>query len=271
MDEKQLRGVLDFAVDAAGQAGDLTLEHFNSDAGYQMKADNTPVTAADRGAEELLRARIEAAFPTHGIVGEEFGEKQGSEPARWILDPIDGTFSFICRVPTYCVLVGLEWRGEMVAGVIHVPALRETAWAARGLGCTWRSPAGGTRPARVSPVDDLAQARLLHAGPKLMQRHDKAEPFERLCRCVYAERGWCDGYSYLLIATGRAEIMLDPILAIWDMAALLPVVTEAGGTLTDWAGNTTHTAPEAVATNGVLFEEVMAELRRGGAQNRPGG
>jgi histidinol-phosphatase len=261
MDAQDLEAVRDFAVDVAKQAGELTLKHFHSDAGYEMKADKTPVTIADRQSEELLRRRIEAAFPTHGIVGEEFGEKQGSAPARWILDPIDGTFSFICRVPTYCVLVGLEWQGEMVAGVIHVPALRETACAARGLGCTWHGPSGESRRAQVSSVDDLARARLLHAGPKLMQRHNKAEPFERLCRRVYAERGWCDGYSYLLIATGRAEIMLDPVLAIWDAAALLPVVTEAGGTLTDWSGRKTHTAPEAVATNGALFDAVMAEIR----------
>ena len=260
MDEGQLHAVLDFAVAAAKQAGDLTLKYFNSDAGFEMKADNTPVTIADREAEELLRRRIEAAFPTHGIVGEEFGERQGSEPARWILDPIDGTFSFICRVPLYSVLVGFEWRGEMLAGVIHAPALKETVYAAKGLGCTWRARAGEQRAAKVSDVAELSQARLLHGGPKLLYKHGKGQAFERLREKVYAERGWCDAYAYLLIATGRAEIMLDPILSIWDTAALLPVVTEAGGTLTDWSGNATHTAPEAIATNGHLFEQVMATI-----------
>jgi histidinol phosphatase-like enzyme (inositol monophosphatase family) len=266
MDEGQLQAVLDFAVDAARQAGDLTLKHFNSDVGYEMKADNTPVTIADREAEEFLRRRIEQAFPTHGIVGEEFGEKKGSEPARWILDPIDGTFSFICRVPLYGVLVGFEWQGKMLAGVIHAPALGETVYAAKGLGCTWCAPNTDERPARVSDVAELSQARLLHGGPKLLYKHGKGRAFERLREKVYAERGWCDAYAYLLIATGRAEIMLDPILNIWDTAAPLPVVTEAGGTLTDWSGDPTHTAPEAIATNGHLFDAVLAEIRLSGGE-----
>jgi len=208
----------------------------------------------------LLRKRIEREFPTHGIVGEEFGEKAGAEPARWILDPIDGTFSFICRTPLYCVLAGLEWRGEMVAGVIHMPATGETVYAAREQGCRWDGRNFIGRKAAVSDVRDIEKARLLHGGTKLMRRFGKYEGFTSLCEKVYAERGWCDGFAYLLIATGRAEIMLDPILALWDTAALLPVITEAGGTLTDWSGVATHTAPEAVATNGHLFEPVMRTL-----------
>jgi histidinol phosphatase-like enzyme (inositol monophosphatase family) len=261
MDEAELREILDFAVDTATQAGNLTLQYFNTGVSYEMKADDTPVTVADRRAEELLRRRIEQAFPGHGIVGEEFGEKVGREPGRWILDPIDGTFSFICGVPLYSVLVGFEWRGEMLAGVIHAPALAETVYAARGSGCTWERRAEESRPARVSDVRELSRARLLHGGPKLLHRHGKLEAFNRLRERVYAERGWCDAHAHALIATGRAEIMLDPVLAIWDTAALLPVLTEAGGTLTDWSGNATHTAPEAIATNGHLFEQVMAEIR----------
>jgi histidinol-phosphatase len=261
MDKQRLRAILDFAVDAARQAGELTLQHFNSDTPYEMKADNSPVTAADRGAEELLRKRIAQAYPTHTILGEEFGEKAGSEPGRWILDPIDGTFSFICRVPLYSVLVGFEWQGEMLAGVIHAPALNETIYAAKDLGCTWHRPSGEVRAAKVSDVCELSQARLLHPGAKLLHRHHKLEALNRLRDKVYADRGWCDAYAYLLIATGRAEIMLDPILSIWDTAAVLPIVTEAGGTFTDFEGNTTHTAPEAIATNGKLLDAVMVEVR----------
>jgi histidinol phosphatase-like enzyme (inositol monophosphatase family) len=261
MNAQELEAARDFALAAARQAGELTLTHFHSNTGYEMKADSTPVTIADREAEELLRKRIEQAYPAHGIVGEEFGEKVGSEPARWILDPIDGTLSFICRVPLYSVLVGLEWQGEMVAGVIHMPALGETVCAARGLGCRWASPRFSSRPAQVSTVSELSKARMLHAGPKLMKKYGKLEAFQRLRDQVYAERGWCDGYAYLLLATGRAEIMLDPILSIWDAAAPRAVVTEAGGTLTDWSGHPTHTAPDAIATNRHLFEQVMATIR----------
>jgi len=247
--------VLEFAVDAARAAGELTLRHFSPETKYEMKADDTPVTAADRGAEELLRKRIESAFPTHGIVGEELGVKTGAEPARWILDPIDGTFSFICGVPLYAVLVAFEWRGAALAGVIHLPALRETVFAARGLGCRWND-----RVARVSDVSDLSRARLLCTGTKGVYRHGRGAAFERLRNACCADRSWCDAYAYALVATGRAEIALDPAMHLWDTAALLPVVTEAGGTLTDWNGVHTHTAPEAVATNGRLFEAVMAKI-----------
>ena len=164
-------------------------------------------------------------------------------------------------MPLYSVLVGFEWRGEMLAGVIHVPALGETVFAGEGLGCTYQARGGDRRPARVSAVSDLSHARLLHGGAKLLHKCGRLDAFDRLRDQVYADRAWCDAYGYLLIATGRAEIMLDPILSIWDTAALLPVITEAGGTLTDWSGKTTHTAPEAIATNGHLFDEVMATVR----------
>ncbi len=256
LQEKELVRILDFAVESAQLAGAVTLGYFRTGVSHVMKADNTPVTVADREAEELLRRRIEAAFPDHGIVGEELGEKRGRVPARWILDPIDGTMSFISGVPLYSVLIGFEWDGEVLAGVIHLPALGETVCAARGLGCRWNG-----RSARVSEVSDLAQARLLVTCTKLMYQRGRGPEYERLRAACYTDRGWSDAYAYALLATGRAEIVLDPAMALWDTAALLPVVTEAGGTLTDWAGNPTHTAPEAVATNGRLFEAVMDKLR----------
>jgi histidinol phosphatase-like enzyme (inositol monophosphatase family) len=256
LDEKMLRSVLDFAVDAAREAGTLTLRHFQNNVPIELKADRTPVTVADRGAEELLRARIERAFPTHGILGEEHGEKAGSEPARWILDPIDGTFSFVCGVPLYAVLVAFEWEGEAVAGVIHMPALAEMVSAARGLGCTWNG-----RPARVSDTASLSEARLVYASAKWSAENGRGAEFSRLLAACGKDRGWCDAYGYALVATGRAEIAIDPVMAIWDTAALLPVLTEAGGTLTDWNGVSTHKAPEAIATNGRLLEPVLKTLR----------
>ena len=256
LDAKTLKSVLDFAVDAARDAGALTLRYFQNDTPVELKADRTPVTAADKGAEELLRARIERAFPTHGIVGEEHGEKLGSEPARWILDPIDGTFSFVCGVPLYAVLVGFEWEGSAVAGVIHMPALSEMIFAARGLGATWNG-----RPARVSNKASLSDATLVYASAKWPAEKGRGAEFSRLLAACGKDRGWCDAYGYALVATGRAEIALDPVMALWDTAALYPVVTEAGGTLTDWNGVSTHLAPEALATNGRLLEPTLRALR----------
>jgi histidinol phosphatase-like enzyme (inositol monophosphatase family) len=256
MDEHELRRILDFAVESAHLAGAFTLGHFNAGTPYELKTDNTMVTAADRGAEERLRRRIEAAFPTHGIVGEELGEKPGSVPARWILDPIDGTLSFVSGVPLFSVLIGFEWEARMLAGVLHLPALHETVYAARGLGCRWNG-----RPARVSSISDLSQARLVVTSTKLIHQHGRGAAFERLRDACYVDRGWSDAYGYALLATGRAEIVLDPVMSIWDTAALLPIVTEAGGTFTDWSGQATYTAPEALATNGHLLKAVLARLR----------
>ena len=256
MDPQDLRGLLEFAVHAARRAGELTLRYFDPAIAFEMKADNTPVTVADRRAEELLRDLIGRAFPSHGIVCEEFGEQPGTEPARWILDPIDGTMSFISGVPLYSVLVGFEWRGEMVAGVIHLPALGETVCAARGLGCRWND-----RPAHVSDVHELSRARLVLTSTKLAYECGRGPAYERLRAECYTDRGWSDAYGYALLATGRADVVLDPRMALWDNAALLPVVTEAGGTFTDWSGRPTHTAAEALATNGHLLDAVLRTIR----------
>lgn len=256
MDRPDLRRLLDFAVDCAQRAGAFTLGHFHAGTAHEMKPDNTPVTAADRGAEERLRAWIAAEYPDHGLIGEEYGETPGTAPARWILDPIDGTVSFVSGVPLYSVLVGFEWEGEVVAGVIHLPALGETVYAARGLGCHWNG-----RPARVSGVRELAEARLVVTSAKLMYKYGRGPAYERLRDACYTDRGWSDAYGYALLATGRAEVVLDPVMSIWDTAALMPIVREAGGQLTDWTGRTDHTRPEVVATNGLLHEAVMARIR----------
>ena len=256
MDAQELRELTAFAVESAQLAGSFTLGYFNAGTPHELKADRSPVTAADRGAEERLRKRIGAAFPEHGILGEEFGETVGRGRGRWILDPIDGTVSFICGVPLYAVLVGFEYDGEMVAGVIHLPALGETIWAAKGQGCYWNG-----RRAKVSDTRELAAARLCTCGTKLMYERGRGAAFERVREGCLLDRGWSDAYAYALVATGRAEIVLDPVMSIWDNAACMPCIVEAGGSFTDWNGVPTHKAAEAVATNGALLEPVLAAIR----------
>lgn len=256
MNEKDLRDVWEFAVEAAQLAGALTLGYFQTNTPIELKADRSPVTAADRGAEELLRKRIEKAFPRHGILGEEFGEKPGEVPARWILDPVDGTYSFISGVPLYSTLIGFEWQGEVVAGVIHLPALKETVYAARGLGCWWNG-----RRARVTDESDIAKARVSCTNPKLFVSQGKTGAFDALRDTCADMRGWADAYGYACLATGRVEIVVDPIMNIWDNAALLPVVQEAGGVFTDWSGSPTHKNPSAVATNGKLHDAALKLLQ----------
>ncbi len=256
MTPNELKEILEFAVDATREAGRLTLGYFREGVRVETKADDSPVTIADRVAEELLRERIAKAFPGHGILGEEFGEQEGSEPARWILDPVDGTFAFVSGVPLYTNLVGLEWRGEMVLGVINAPAVSELVCGAKGLGARWNG-----RPARVSEVARLSEARIATTSTRLLARHGREAAYRRLRRCCREERGWPDAYAFLLLATGRVDVVLEGIMSVWDNAAPAAVVTAAGGSFTDWRGRPTHRAPEALATNGRLLDAVLERLR----------
>ncbi|MCC6802695.1 MAG: inositol monophosphatase family protein [Anaerolineae bacterium] len=246
-----LQPLLDFALDASWQAGRITLGYFQTGVAVERKSDNTPVTIADRSAEERLRSLIGTRFPDHGIIGEEYGEQPGSSGLSWIIDPIDGTKSFAAGVPLYGSLLALVEGDRVLVGVAHFPALNETVYAARGLGCFWNG-----RRARVSSVGSLADSVLLMSDVK--GYGDKTAAWQKLIDSTYIQRTWGDSYGYLLVATGRAEIMLDPKMAVWDCAPFGVIMEEAGGTFTDWQGKATIYAGEAVATNGTLFEQVMA-------------
>jgi histidinol phosphatase-like enzyme (inositol monophosphatase family) len=250
-----LREYLDFAMDAAWRAGQLALGHFQTGVAVERKADHSPVTVADRGAEELLRALIKERFPDHAVLGEELGEGDTDSSHRWILDPIDGTQAFVHGVPLFGVLVGLEIAGEMVVGVCHLPALRETVAAALGEGCRWNG-----RRARVSPLRRLDQALVAYTDAATLVGHPSGA-WGRLLAATRMQRGWSDCYAYCLVATGRADVAIDALMSPWDCAALVPILREAGGTFTDWNGQTRIDGGQAVATNGVLFEPVMRLLK----------
>ncbi len=251
-----VREFLDFAMDAAWQAGRFAMAYFQTGVAVDWKEDASPVTLADRGTEKLLRELIERRFPRHAVLGEEMGQPDKDSDHLWIVDPIDGTQSFISGVPLWGVLVGLEISGEMVVGVANFPALSEMVAAGRGLGCRWNG-----RPARVSKVSRLEDALLTYTSATDMDKWGKGEAFARLEQSTRLQRGWSDCYGYALVATGRAEIMVDPIMNVWDCAALLPIVEEAGGTFTDWKGEPTVRGDEAVSTNGALFEAVMEQIK----------
>jgi histidinol-phosphatase len=254
--QRLLRKMLDFAVDAAWQAGKITLEYFQTGTVVERKADASPVTIADRRAEQKLRERIQRTFPDHGILGEEFGEVAGRTPYRWVLDPLDGTRSFIQGVPLYGVMMGLEYQGQPVLGVVHLPALGETVYAAKGSGCYWNG-----RRVHVSSVSTLADAVILATSVRSLCEEGRGSVFETLQEQTRLQRTWGDCYGHILVATGRAEVMLDPILQIWDCAALQPILEEAGGTFTDWQGTASHTGGNGLSTNGHLFEVVMEIIR----------
>jgi histidinol-phosphatase len=250
-----LQEFLDFAIDAAWQAGRLTLAHYQTGVRIERKPDRSAVTIADREAEKLLRRLIEARYPDHAIVGEEFGGGDSSAEYQWILDPIDGTNSFVRGVPFYGVLVALTIGGEPSVGAVYFPALDEMIAAARGLGCRWNG-----RPAAVSGVTSLADACVAFTEARALTRR-LGEDWGGLLRDTALDRGWGDCYGHCLVATGRAEIALDPAMNPWDCAALVPIVLEAGGRFSDWKGELTLYGGDAVSTNGALHDAVLARLK----------
>jgi histidinol-phosphatase len=252
MSASELRELLDFAVDAAREAGEITLRYFRKSFETRLKGKDNFVTQADVEAEEFLRRRITERFPRDAIIGEEGGETSGASGRRWIIDPIDGTYSFVHGVPFYGVLLGVEVGGEPTIGVINMPALGEVAYAARGLGCFLNG-----EPARVSKTERLEDALLLSTDFGACARYGFGPAAEELQRRAAMRRTWGDCYGYVLVASGRADVMLDPAMNVWDCAALLPVIEEAGGTFTDWRGARTIHGGNSVATNGALYEKVM--------------
>ena len=249
---------LQLALAAAGEAGEITLEYFRrQDLKVELKGDDTPVTAADRRAEEHLRSRIAQSFADDAILGEEFPERPGTSGFRWILDPIDGTKSFIHGVPLYGTLVGLEHAGQPVLGVIRIPALDECVYAAAGLGAWYLHGQGPPLPAKVSQRGRLAESLFLTSEVATFDTVGRRDVYQRLQAAARLSRSWGDCYGYLMVATGRAELMVDPVVAVWDLAPLLPIIEEAGGTFTDWQGRRTIHSGQAIATNGRVFEEAM--------------
>ncbi len=252
-----LKHRLDIAAQAAWEAGKLTLRYFQTQISVELKGDRSPVTIADKESEELLYRILHQEFPQDAFLGEEKGERPGTSGFRWIIDPIDGTKSFIQGVPLYGVMIGLEDpNGEAVLGVVNVPGLTELVHAARGEGCSWNG-----RRAHVSSVVALKDACVSFTSYKTFDDSGRAPAFERVRARARICRGWGDCYGHILVATGRAEVMLDPILADWDCAALLPILEEAGGTFTDWSGTRTIRGKSGISTNRKLQAELQALLK----------
>jgi histidinol-phosphatase len=249
-----LNDLLSVAIEAAYLGGRRTLAYFNTGVPVERKSDATPVTCADRECEQLIRQTIARYHPSHTLVGEEWGTAAGDPDYRWIIDPIDGTKTFIHGVPLYGVLIGVEVRGVPRVGVAYMPALDEMVSAAQGQGCRWNG-----RPARVSPLANLADAAVMTSS--IVSCYNRSGAFARIASSTLLQRTWGDCYGYVLVATGRADVMVDAALKFWDCAALMPVIEEAGGRFTTWAGEPTIYGPDAVATNGKLHGQVVDLLR----------
>ena len=245
---------LDFAIDTAWQAGRYTLAHYQARVSVERKTDGSVVTVADRGAEQLIRQLIASRFPDHAIVGEEFGTDDRRASHRWLIDPIDGTNSFVRGVPFYGVLVALEVELVPVVGVCYFPALDDMIAAATDLGCFWNG-----RRAQVSRVTRLSDACVVYTDARQVGER-LGVGWNGLLDETAMQRGWGDCYGHCLVATGRADIMLDPVTHAWDCAALIPILQEAGGRLTDWRGHVTADGGDAISSNGALHGEALRRL-----------
>ena len=269
MPDPALMERLEVALAATREAGLGTLDWFqNPQLAVQTKADASPVTAADVAAEEILSQRLLEAFPDDAFLGEETGCRPGSSGFEWVVDPIDGTKSFISGVPLYATLVGCRREGAGVLGIIFMPALDEVVYATLGGGAWHQQGSSLPTPARVSSRDQLATSLICSSDFRDFRRRPAALDADAAGGRVRLEledacgivRTWGDGYGYLLVATGRADVMADPMLNAWDAAAASVVVAEAGGRFSDWTGREAIDAGDGLATNGRLHTAVLAAL-----------
>jgi histidinol-phosphatase len=243
-------------VRAAQVAGRIALGYFDSGVAVETKPDLSPVTIADRSAEEALRKHLLNHFPGDGFLGEEFGQTPGSTGYRWIIDPIDGTRSFVRNIPIWATLVGLECRGEMIAGICYIPAWNQMFRALRGDG-TFRDE----RRIRVSDVADLDKALVSYSSFGFFKAAGRHDTFIKLLAQTERSRGYADFYGFVLVAQGSVDLMVEHGVHIWDVAGLKVLVEEAGGRFSDWDGGSTIDRPDVVASNGRIHDAALEVLR----------
>ncbi len=263
--ESELRGWVEAALGWCDEADAIALRHFRANPVTTRKPDRTFVTEADTAVERMLRDRIAAAFPDHGVVGEEFGDEATGAATQWIVDPIDGTHNYLRGVPIFATLMAVRRDGELQAGIVSAPALGSRWYAWRG-GGAWAthsfSADGGTIPRRlgVTALSDVGEAQVLHSGVRDMAASGRAPGFDGLLDAAWRARGYSDFWGYMLVAEGAAEAMLEVGLSIWDIAAPAVIVEEAGGLVTDFAGRRDLAGGTTLATNGRLHEAIRARL-----------
>ena len=247
---------LDVAIRTAYEAGRSTLSLFRTGVQAETKADDTPVTEADRAAEAHIRLRLRAAFPDDGIRGEEYGDEPSRSGRTWWVDPIDGTKSFVRGVPLYAVLIALEADGRIEVGAAYFPALDEMVYAARGRGAFLNG-----RRIQVAQTPALERAFVSCTDPGSFAHHGREQAWRRLKQASYARVGWGDAYGHALVASGRLELMLDPAMHPWDCGPFGVILPEAGGYFGDWQGNETIHGGEAISTTRRLLPEVLERIR----------
>jgi histidinol-phosphatase len=246
----------ELAVEAARKAGDLARAYYETTFDIETKADDSPVTIADRQAEQLIRALVTKHFPDDGFLGEEYGDQPGGSGFRWVIDPIDGTRSFVRHIPIWATLIGLEYKGEQVAGVAYVPVFGQVYRALRGDGAFVND-----RRIHVSNVERLADSLMCYSSLNWFAKVGREAAFLELVRRTHRQRGFGDFYGFCLVAEGACDFMIDHGVHEWDVSGLKAIVEEAGGTFTDWGGTPMTTTPDVLASNGKVHADVLTVLR----------
>lgn len=254
---------LEAAIAAAQAGGAVALRYFRTRLTVDYKADRSPVTQADRECEERIVEVLRDSFPDYGVVGEEFGERlEAGTRAKWIIDPIDGTKNFIRGIPYFATLIGLEEDGEVTAGVIYAPAVDDLIYAQKGAGAFDRDGR-----LQVSSVHSMHESMVVFGGLDIFRQVGRWDGFERLVRATGRQRGFGDYFGHTFVARGQAEAMVEVDLKPWDLAAIKIIIEEAGGRFTDFKGVATIYGGDAVASNGLVHDEILRLLRQ--APERP--
>jgi histidinol-phosphatase len=247
----------ELAIEAARKAGDHARTYYDTTVKVEHKADASPVTIADREAEQIIRGLVSQHFPNDGFLGEEFGDQPGASGFRWVIDPIDGTRSFVRHIPIWATLIGLEYKGEQIGGIAYVPVMNQMYRALRGDGAHMND-----RRIRVSDTATLADSLMCYSSIRWFQGAGREQTFLQLVKATQRQRGFGDFYGFTLLAEGACDLMLEHGVHEWDVSALKAIVEEAGGTFTDWNGTPTTQTPDVLATNGKLHAATLEILRK---------
>ncbi|SNT15046.1 histidinol-phosphatase [Asanoa hainanensis] len=248
----------------ADTADKISMDRFRAlDLKVESKPDLTPVSDADQAVERALRATLGRTRPRDGVLGEEYGATQapaGPGQRQWVIDPIDGTKNYIRGVPIWATLIALMEGDQPVVGLVSAPALGRRWWAALGHGAFAGRHTAAATPIRVSGVRRISDASFCYSSLPGWEETGRLEPMLDLIRQSWRSRAYGDFYGYMLLAEGAVDVMVEPELSLWDVAALIPIVTEAGGSFTDLSGQPGPSGGSAVATNGKIHEEVLTRL-----------
>ncbi len=252
---KFLEELLDFSINLMKKSHRITLKYYDKKISHKLKKNKTPVTKADFKCEDYLISKIKSQYPGHDILSEERGEHNNKSDFKWIIDPIDGTRNFMRKIPFWGTLLAVEWEGEVILGVISMPAIDEFIYAAKGMGCRYNG-----KKVKVSKISSLSDSYLIYGGLEYILKQPRSDNFLTLARqCLYT-RGFGDCHGHSLIINGRAEIMLDPFVAPYDVAPVKICIEEAGGILTDFKGNDTIYSGNVLVSNGRIHDEVIKVL-----------